>query len=102
MWSIGVILYAMLAGNLPFGKDLLNCPRFAELKEWHARKRGRTSRPVFELDYDEEEFENSLRGEEEEGNDDDAGDRRSSISARPSLTPGSPCRSTSMPGSPCS
>lgn len=30
----GVILYAMLAGNLPFGKDILNCPRFRKYCEW--------------------------------------------------------------------
>ncbi|KAF0705080.1 hypothetical protein AaE_014662 [Aphanomyces astaci] len=33
-WSIGVILYAMLAGKLPFGKDLLKCIRFDRFKKW--------------------------------------------------------------------
>ncbi|ETV97898.1 CAMK/CAMKL/MARK protein kinase [Aphanomyces invadans] len=33
-WSIGVILYAMLAGKLPFGKDLLKCVRYDRFKKW--------------------------------------------------------------------
>mmetsp|Transcript_29367 Transcript_29367/g.37879 ORF Transcript_29367/g.37879 Transcript_29367/m.37879 type:complete len:626 (+) Transcript_29367:130-2007(+) len=33
-WSAGVILFAILAGNLPFAKDLASCERYSKFKKW--------------------------------------------------------------------
>jgi Serine/threonine protein kinase len=42
IWSAGVILYAMLFRSLPFGEDLLRCPRYQSFAKWYreARKLG--------------------------------------------------------------
>ena len=43
VWSAGVILYAMLFRSLPFGEDLLRCPRYQSFTKWYkeARSTGR-------------------------------------------------------------
>lgn len=35
VWSAGVILYAMLFRSLPFGEDLLRCPRYHSYRKWY-------------------------------------------------------------------
>jgi len=53
VWSAGVILYAMLFRSLPFGEDLLRCPRFQSFKKWYAearKKGGRRSSAKAALD----------------------------------------------------
>lgn len=48
VWSAGVILYAMLFRSLPFGEDLLRCPRYQSYRKWYDEVRelgGRRSSP---------------------------------------------------------
>ena len=39
VWSVGVILYAMLFRSLPFGEDLLRCPRYQSFYQWYDEAR---------------------------------------------------------------
>lgn len=44
VWSAGVILYAMLFRSLPFGEDLLRCPRYQSFSKWYAEVKQRGGR----------------------------------------------------------
>lgn len=69
VWSAGVILYAMLFRSLPFGEDLLRCPRYQAFQKWYndARqlvppqtitgKHNRRAFPEHTLDPDYDEFD---------------------------------------------
>jgi len=46
VWSAGVILYAMLFRSLPFGEDLLRCPRYQSFRKWYDEARVSGSRRV--------------------------------------------------------
>jgi serine/threonine protein kinase len=53
VWSAGVILYAMLYRSLPFGEDLLRCPRYQSFRKWYNEARtygGRRSSAIAALD----------------------------------------------------
>ena len=67
VWSAGVILYAMLFRSLPFGEDLLRCPRYQAFQKWYNDARqlqpplnGKRNRRAFSdvaLDPDYDEFD---------------------------------------------
>jgi len=52
VWSAGVILYAMLFRSLPFGEDLLRCPRYQSFKKWYdeVKTKGRRASALAALD----------------------------------------------------
>jgi serine/threonine protein kinase len=66
VWSAGVILYAMLFRSLPFGEDLLRCPRYQAFLKWYtdirqlsppSGKRNRRAFPEATLDPKYDEFD---------------------------------------------
>ena len=65
VWSAGVILYAMLFRSLPFGEDLLRCPRYQAFQKWYGDARqlqpplnGKRNRRAFlNLDPNYDEFD---------------------------------------------
>ncbi|GMF27382.1 unnamed protein product [Phytophthora fragariaefolia] len=50
-WSIGIILYAMIAGNLPFGKDLLKCVRYDRFRKWSYNTKYSDDDPTDEVEF---------------------------------------------------
>ncbi|GMF13087.1 unnamed protein product [Phytophthora lilii] len=50
-WSIGIILYAMIAGNLPFGKDLLKCVRYDRFRKWSYNTKYSDDDPTDEIEF---------------------------------------------------
>lgn len=67
VWSAGVILYAMLFRSLPFGEDLLRCPRYQAFLKWytdarllsppHSGRRNRRAFPEITMDQKYDEFD---------------------------------------------
>ncbi|CEG45352.1 camk camkl protein kinase [Plasmopara halstedii] len=50
-WSIGIILYAMIAGNLPFGKNLLKCVRYDRFRKWSYNTKYSDDDPTYEVEF---------------------------------------------------
>ncbi|KAL4114193.1 hypothetical protein PRIC2_014873 [Phytophthora ramorum] len=50
-WSIGIIVYAMIAGNLPFGKDLLKCVRYDRFRKWSYNTKYSDDDPTDEVEF---------------------------------------------------
>ena len=42
VWSAGIILYAMLFRSLPFGEDLLRCPRYLSFQKWYIEEQSKS------------------------------------------------------------